>query len=452
MYYLSIDIGASSGRHILGHLENGKLVTQEIYRFDNGAKEISGSLCWDIESLYKSVLAGLKRSAEMGYIPDMIGIDTWGVDYVLLDGTDNLIGEAVCYRDLRTTGAREETEKFVSKSELFEKTGIQPQQFNTIFQLFVDKERQKRAKTMLFIPEYLTFLLTGAKKCEYTIASTSGLINAVTKEWDCGIINSLGINPALFGEVNMPGSVTLELCDSVIREVGYTAQLALAPMHDTASAVLAVPSNDKTIFLSSGTWSLIGTEIETPILTEEALNAGFTNEGGYDGRYRFLKNIMGLWMIQSVRNEQEEKISFDELCEMAKKSDFTGTVEVNDDSFLSPKSMSEAVIKYFENRGEKVPKTLGDMVKCIYESLAKSYKEAVSEIEKLTGTSFDNINIVGGGSKDEYLNELTRKYTGKNVITGPSEATAIGNILSQMLQSGEIADIKTARNIVKDGI
>ena len=450
MYYLSIDIGASSGRHILGYLENGNLVTTEVYRFDNGAVEMDGYLCWDIKALADNVVEGLKQCARQGYTPDMIGIDTWGVDYVLLDSEDNLVGNAVSYRDLRTTGVRENFD--ISMPALFEKTGIQPQQFNTIFQLYCDKERMAKAQTMLFIPEYLTFLLTGVKKCEYTIASTSGLINAVTKSWDCDIIDKLGFKKSLFTDVNMPGSVSLELADSIIKSVGYSAKVALPPMHDTASAVLALPSNEKTIFLSSGTWSLIGTELENPILTETARKAGFTNEGGYDGRYRFLKNIMGLWMIQSVRNEQETKVSFDELCEMAKKSDFAGVVSVNDDMFLSPKSMSAAVIEYFEKRGEAPPKTLGDMVKCIYESLAQGYKEAVLEIEKLTNTKFDNINIVGGGSKDDYLNELTKKYTGKNVITGPSEATAIGNILSQMLQSGEIADIETARNIVKDGI
>lgn len=448
-YYIAVDIGASSGRLIAGWLDGGKMKTEEMHRFDNGAVSKNGHLCWELDKLFCEIKAGLKKCADAGVIPETVGIDTWGVDYVLLDENGEIIGDTVAYRDSRTDGMVEKAAKAVSQDEQYERTGIQPQVFNTVYQLMAAKDELKKAKRLLFVPEYLNYLLTGVMMTEYTNATTSGLVNAETKDWDFDIIDRLGYPHEIFGKIHMPKTSVGRLKPEIEKEVGFSCDVILPCTHDTGSAVLAVPSNDNALYISSGTWSLMGCESMTPELSQDSRKLGFTNEGGYGYRFRYLKNIMGLWMIQSVRRELNKKYSFDELCDMARQSDFNEIIDVNDKAFLAPDSMINAISDYCKMRGMRIPQSIGDTVRCIYRSLAKCYAETVSGMEKKLGVSFGTVNIVGGGSKDCYLNELTAEYTGKPVTAGPTEATAIGNLLVQMIAAGEIKDLAEGREIIK---
>ncbi len=452
-YFLAIDIGASSGRHILGSFNDGKIELEEVYRFKNGAITENGSLVWDIKGLFNSIVEGLIECKKLGKIPCSIGIDTWGVDYALLDKEDNLIGNVFSYRDSRTQDVIDEVYSIISESELYEKTGIQKQVFNTIFQLYADKKSGKleKAETFLMVPDYLNFLLTGVKKNEYTNASTTGMLNAKTREWDFDIIEKLGLKKSLFKDLYQPCSVVGELLPEIREKVGFNATVYLPATHDTASAVMAVPENgDTPLYISSGTWSLIGIETKNEITSDEANRAGYSNEGGFNKTVRFLKNIMGLWMIQNIKKEYNDKYSFSDFVIEAKKTGkFESLLDVNDNSFFAPKSMIEAVKDYCRKTNQKVPETVGEIVLCVYQSLAKGYKEAVINVEKISGKKFETINIVGGGCQNKMLNELTAEWTGKKVVTGPIEATAVGNLVAQMIANGEIKDLYSAREIIK---
>ena len=452
-WFLAVDIGASSGRHILGSIQNGKLVLEEIYRFKNGAINQNGKFVWDIKSLFSSVKEGLKKCKEIGKIPYSVGIDTWGVDYALLDENDELISEIYSYRDQRTVKYMEELHSLISEDELYKRTGIQKQIYNTIYQLYEDKKSGKlaKAKTMLFTPDYLHFLLTGKKANEYTIASTSGLINATAKTWDEEIINKLGFNKEIFCPLSVPGTVLGELKEEIVREIGFNTKVVLPGSHDTASAVLAVPSVNDPLYISSGTWSLMGVEQADSVTTPLAKEEGFTNEGGYGKTIRLLKNIMGLWMIQCVKKEYNDKYDFNDFVIEAKKVKGEPSIlEVNDMSFFAPDSMIDAIKEYCKKTNQKVPETVGEIVLSIYVSLAKCYAEAVKGIEKITGKKYDAIHIVGGGCQNGLLNELTAKYSKRKVVAGPVEATATGNIVCQMIASGEIENVKTAKELIKD--
>ena len=448
-YYLAVDIGASSGRHILGSVENGKITLEEVYRFENTLVQKDHQLCWDFNRLFSEIKSGLKRCRELGKIPSSVGIDTWGVDFVLLDENDAVIGNTVAYRDSRTTGMDDLVAKSISLEALYARTGIQKQVFNTIYQLTAVKnshpEYLEKAKSFLMVPEYFHFLLTGVKKNEYTNATTTQLVNAQTRTWDYDLIEKLGIRSSIFGEIFMPKTVVGKLLPAIREEVGFDCEVVLPATHDTGSAVMAVPANDG-IYLSSGTWSLMGVERLEPDCSERARNLNFTNEGGYNYRFRYLKNIMGLWIIQSARRELAKKYSFDELCDMARQSaHFTSRIDVNDASFLSPESMTQAIKDYCTRTGQQVPENIGELFACIYHSLAKSYGDTVREIEEITGNQYPIIHVVGGGAKDEYLDSLTAQYTRKTVLAGPVEATAIGNLLAQMLKDSVFADLTEAR-------
>lgn len=448
-YYLAVDIGASSGRHILGCVEDGKIVLEEVYRFPNGMAEKNGRKCWDHEALVKNVIEGMKKCREIGKIPVCMGIDTWGVDFALLDKNGDLIGDIVGYRDNRTDGMDTLVEKEISPSELYERTGIQKQIYNTVYQLMAVKEQtpqeMENAESLLMMPDYLNYRLTGVKHQEYTNATTSGMVNANDGTWDLELIETLGYPKKLFGSLSMPGESVGTLLPEVALEIGYDLTVLHVPSHDTASAVLAVPNeNDHFCYISSGTWSLLGTEKPTATVTEAARRFNFTNEGGYDKRYRFLKNIMGLWIIQSVKKEAG-KYSFAELCDMARAVEETDLrIDVNDKAFLAPKSMIEAIRTYC-NRPD-LP--LDELLCCVYHSLAESYAQAIDELTDCTGVRPDALHIVGGGSKDGYLNELTASACGISVLTGPTEATAIGNLLCSMLANGEFTNAKEARAAV----
>ncbi len=452
-YFLAIDIGASSGRHILGWLEDGKMMLEEVYRFKNGAERIGEHLVWNDKNLFACIIEGLKKCKEIGKIPQSIGIDTWGVDYALFDENDNLINEVYSYRDERTLKYIDEVHSIISEEETYSRTGIQRQVFNTIYQLYCDKKSGKlaKAKTFLMMPDYLHFLLTGVKKNEYSNASTTGLLNAKTRNWDYEIIDKLGLNRELFNDLSLPGTTVGNLKKDIVSEVGFDAIVCLPATHDTASAVLAVPQKNMPLYISSGTWSLMGIETQKENTSAEASEAGFTNEGGYNKSVRFLKNIMGLWMIQNVKKELNDEYSFVDLANEARDAiGFESRVDVNDLSFFSPKSMITAVKEYCKNTNQEIPSTVGEIALCIYQSLADCYKKAVEQIEKITDSKFSAINIVGGGCQNVLLNELTAKATGRTVVAGPVEATAIGNILAQMIASKEIASPADGKDIIKN--
>ncbi len=443
-YYLAVDIGASSGRHILSHIENGKLVLEEIYRFENNLVADETGLVWDIDSLFAEVLCGIKKCKEIGKIPKSIAIDTWGVDYVLIDENRKEIKPCYCYRDSRTSTVIDEVESLVSPTELYTKTGIQKQNFNTIYQLYADKKSGKllNAKYFLMMPEYLSFKLTGVCKNEYTNATTTGLVNANTKTWDTDIIYALGLTEVPFLPLSLPSSHVGFLSEEIQKTVGFNCAVLFAPSHDTASAVCACPMRDNDLYISSGTWSLIGTEITEPILNDNARQLNFTNEGGMDYRFRFLKNYMGMWLFQNIRRNLNKSMTYDEMMELAKSSNSYKYFDVNDSTLVAPKNMIDAIGKLIGSDD------LGLILNSAYHSLAKSYSEAVTEIEAVTGKRFNAIHIVGGGCQDKYLNALTRDYTGKSVTAGPIEATATGNIVSQIMRDKKIS-LAAARDLIK---
>lgn len=454
-YYLAIDIGASSGRHMLASMKDGKMQLEEVYRFPNGMDDKNGTLCWNVERLFTEIKNGLKKCKEIGKLPVSMAIDTWGVDYVLLDKDDRILGDTVGYRDSRTEGMDEKVYEVIPQDELYARTGIQKQIFNTVYQLMAVKESHpeylEQAESILMIPDYFHFLLTGVKKNEYTNATTGQLVSPKTNDWDYEMIDMLGYNSKMFRPVSMPGTVVGEFTEEVQKEVGFNCTVVLPATHDTGSAVLAVPTNDDdAVYISSGTWSLMGIERKEADCSMESMKANFTNEGGYDYRFRYLKNIMGLWMIQSVKKEFAEDLSFAQICEMASKETISSIVDCNDDCFLAPKSMIKAVQDFCRRTGQQVPETVGEISSVIYNSLAKCYGDTVKEIEEITGKKYSTIYVVGGGSNAGYLNELTAKYTGKKVSAGPSEATAIGNVIVQMLHDGVFKDLPEARTCVRE--
>ena len=454
-YYLAVDIGASSGRHMLASMKDGKMQLEEVYRFPNGMDDKNGTLCWDVDRLFTEIKNGLKKCKEIGKIPVSMAIDTWGVDYVLLDKDDRILGDTVGYRDSRTEGMDEKVYEVIPQDELYARTGIQKQIFNTVYQLMAVKESHpeylEQAESILMIPDYFHFLLTGVKKNEYTNATTGQLVSPKTNDWDYELIEMLGYNPKMFRPVSMPGTVVGDFTEEVQKEVGFNCTVVLPATHDTGSAVLAVPTNDDdAVYISSGTWSLMGIERKEADCSMESMKANFTNEGGYDHRFRYLKNIMGLWMIQSVKKEFTEDLSFAQICEMASKETIPSIVDCNDDCFLAPKSMIKAVQDFCSRTGQQVPETVGEISSVIYNSLAKCYGDTVQEIEEITGKKYSTIYVVGGGSNAGYLNELTAKYTGKKVSAGPSEATAIGNVIVQMLHDGIFKDLPEARTCVRE--
>lgn len=473
-YYLAIDIGASSGRHILGYVDKGKIKLEEIYRFENLQIRKGEHDCWNTNDLYLNILEGLKICQTEGKIPAVMGIDTWAVDFVLLDKEDKKLGDAVAYRDSRTNGIDRSVYEKISEQELYSRTGIQKQLFNTIYQLAAlhreHPEQMEQAETLLMIPDYFHFLLTGVKLQEYTNATSTNLVNATSRTWDRQLIEAMGFPEHLFKPLSMPGSVVGRLTAAVQEIVGFDCTVVLTATHDTGSAFLSVPAQDgNAVYLSSGTWSLLGVENEQPITTEASREANFTNEGGYAYRFRYLKNIMGLWMIQSIRRElngvdyvegkgagherlaPSKQIGFGDLIQMAQESsDFASIVNVDDPCFLSPASMIQEIKEYCVRTAQTVPNTTGEVMQCVYNSLAKRYAECILELEKLTGKSYTSINIVGGGCQDMYLNRMTARATGLPVYAGPVEGTALGNLMVQMIYNGEFVDLQHAREAIKN--
>lgn len=449
-YYLAVDIGASSGRHILAHLEGGKIILEEIYRFANGPKSVVlddgiEHLVWDTENLFSEILKGLAEAKKIGKIPYSIGIDTWGVDYALLDENDNLIDRVFCYRDSRTEKTIPEVHNIIPKDELFAKTGIAFATFNTVYQLYHDKLTGKldKAKSFLMLPDYFHFRLTGNKRQEYTMATTTSMLNAKTHTWDSEILSKLGYNPEIFNSPTNPSATVGELKAEIAEAIGYNAKVVLPATHDTASAVLAAPLSDGAPYISSGTWSLLGIEEKNAHTDTLSMAEGYSNEGGLDYSFRLQKNIMGLWMIQQVRHELNDKYSFAELAKMARENPIPDEIDVNDNRFMAPKNMTAEI---HDAVGREL--SVGECAYVIFNNLAKYYARSLDALEKITGKRFDTLHIFGGGCQNQLLNELTEKHTKRRIVTGPIESTALGNLLLQMIGSGEITDINQGREIV----
>ncbi len=425
--FLAIDIGASSGRHIVGYFEDGRLITDEVYRFKNGPVEQDGHLIWPIDKLFDEIIRGIRQAFLKYDGIASLAIDTWGVDYVLLRG-DEVVYPCYAYRDARTKEPIEKVHEIIPFAELYARTGIQFQPFNTVYQLYADKlaGRLDGVTDFLLIPEYLTYKLTGIKTHEYTNATTGGTINAASGEYDREIIERLGLPKALFGEISQPGAVVGRLLPEIENAVGGQLDVVLCASHDTGSAVEGIPMKDDQLYLSSGTWSLLGIKADKPITTPRSLECNYTNEGGV-GYVRYLKNIMGMWVVNNLKAEICPELPFEAIERAANESAFDGTVNVNDERFLAPKSMKAA----FDSCFEKAPETVGNYFRCAFRSLALCYRDTVAELSELTGRQFTELYIVGGGAKNNCLNDMIKEECGVSVVALPIEATAIGNLLVQ---------------------
>ena len=430
-YCLAVDIGASSGRHIVGWMEDGRLCTEEVYRFPNGVQRQDGHLVWDIEGILAQVKAGLKAAFARYPRIESLSIDTWAVDYVLLDRDDAPIYPCYAYRDGRTRQAVAAVHALMPFAQLYARTGIQFQPFNTIYQLYADKlaGRLDGAEDFLMVPEYLLWRLCGVKAREYSNATSTGLVNARTGQYDPAILQALGLPQRLFPSLTGPGAVLGELLPDVAAEAGGRCRVVLCATHDTASAVEGIPmAEGEGLFLSSGTWSLLGAKLPQPLTSEESRRANFTNEGGV-GYIRYLKNIMGLWIVQCI--QKQLGISFGEMVDLARTSGYDRVFDVNDPRFTAPADMKAEIAAALSETGP-APAGDADLIRSVYRSLAESYGKAVREMEAVTGRSWDILYIAGGGAKNALLNDLTARATGKRVIALPIEATAIGNLKVQM--------------------
>lgn len=438
MRFIAADFGAGSGRVIVGTwLAASKTIElEEIHRFGNEQKMIDGHLRWDFEALFNELKTGLKKAfAKYGDEIKSIGIDTWGVDYGLLDKEGRLIANPICYRDDRTKGMMDAAFQKLPKDEFFQHAANQFMEINTAFQLMSETDLQ-RAERLLFMPDLFNYFLTGKCYNEFTIASTSQLLNTKTHQWDDVIFEKLNLPKHLMQEIIYPGTVIGELTAELAAEVGGNAKVVAIGSHDTASAVASIKDDGSDwAFISSGTWSLMGTPSKEPIISKEALESDFTNEGMTDGRIRFLKNITGLWLIQQLVKEWEQegyKCDYSELVKEAEHSSLDSSFDVDDARFMNPEKMSEAIVSYLKEENQELPKSKGDFMRCVCISLAKKYAEVKTQMERCTNKKINKIYIVGGGSKNQLLNRLAAEYTQCEVIRGEVEATAMGNVLVQL--------------------
>lgn len=459
--YLAADFGGGSGRVIAGWLDGGRLVMEEVHRFPNRQVRLGKHVYWDFPALFADMKDGLKKAAAKGYEVESIGVDTWGVDFGLIDRDGNLLGNPVCYRDARTAGVPEKVAKILNPSDHYATTGIQVMEINTLAQLYSLKgsAQLEAAEHLLFMPDLFSYFLTGVANNEYCIATTSELMDAKRRNWSWETIKVLDLPERIFGKIVMPGTVRGTLTKEVAEETGLGAVKVVAVgSHDTASAVAAVPAvegDGAVAFLSSGTWSLLGLELPEPILTEEARLAQFTNEGGVGGRIRFLQNITGLWILQRLMAEWEErgeKQTFGELLPAAEKAEIKSLIPVADAAFMNPASMEAAIITYCRDTNQPVPQTKAEITRCVLQSLAAKYREAISGVAGLLPNPLKRLHIIGGGSQNALLNQLTSDALGIPVWAGPVEATAMGNILVQAMAAGEIADLAALRQVVRSSV
>ncbi len=459
-YFLAFDLGASSGRAILGTLEKDKLQLTEIHRFKNQMSQIHGHFYWNIFSLFDELKTGLKKCiAEYKIQPLSFGIDTWGVDYSLVTKTGQLAGLPFAYRDHRTDDAMEAFFKILPKNETYLLSGIQFLQFNTLFQLFSSVRENypplQIADGLLFTPDVLNYLFTGVKKNEYTIASTSQMLKPGKPEWEEKLFKAAGIPENLTQEIVQPGTVLGLALPEIDEQTGCAEITCVAvASHDTASAVVSVPAEGENwAYLSSGTWSLLGIESPEPIVTEETLAMNFTNEGGVDGTTRFLKNIMGMWLIQECKRiwDAGKEISWNGIVELSQLAEpFKCLINPDDSGFLNPGNMPEAIREYCRNTDQYVPESKGEIARCIYDSLVLKYKFTLRQIESVTGKKIEKLHIIGGGANNEMLNQMTANATGIPVVAGPAEATAIGNIMMQAKAMGYVTTLEEIRRVVRN--
>lgn len=456
---LAIDLGASSGRGIVGNYDGNKFTLTENHRFSNDPVTVAGKFTWDMLRIWFEIKNSI-RNCSLSDDKDIasIGIDTWGVDFGLLDKRGHLLYTPVHYRDTRTVGMPEKSYSLVPKDELYDKTGIQILELNTLFQLLAMKEEApevlEAAQDMLFVPDLLNYFLTGKKQTEYTIASTGQLLDAFKRTWDFDLIRKYGLPEKMFTKIVEPGTVCGKLLPEVKEDVnGIDPTVISIAAHDTGSAVVAVPSpKEKFIFISSGTWSIMGTETDKPIINEKTKEYNFTNEGGYGGTIRFSKNITGLWLEQESRRQwarEGTKYSFDELSEMALASKpLQYLINPDDPSFATPGNLPRRIAEFCQKTGQGTPNTVGEIVRCIFDSLALRYRWVVDRIDEMCEERIPAINIVGGGTKEKMLSQFASDACGRPVYTGPVEATALGNIAAQAIALGEIKDIAEAREVI----
>ena len=458
---LAFDFGASSGRAMIAGVKDGKIFMEEIHRFSNDPVMVRGCLYWDVLRLFHEIKQGITAAVNSGYGFDCIGIDTWGVDFGLIDEKGNLLANPVNYRDLRNEPMPAEVDKIISKKDLYARNGLQRMAFNTVYQLYYlakyEPELLARTDKMLFMPDLFAYFLTGKKRMEHTIASTSGFINPKTRKPDSELLSMLKIPESILPEMINPaesyGELSAEICEEL--HCNPVPVFAVAT-HDTASAVAATPTfNDDYIYISCGTWSLFGTVLDKPVLDEQSAEIGFTNEGAYDGKIRYLKNIMGLWLIQQSRQEWKRQglnVSFDDMENAAKAAEpFKCFVNPDDPMFSLPGNMPKRVQKYCSQTGQYVPKDMGEILRCIYQSLAMKYKLTFEHLQKISGKKYDCIHMIGGGIKDQLLCSMTAAACGVSIKAGPVEATVTGNVLVLMKANGLIKDYAQGKKLVVDG-
>ena len=462
MKVLAFDFGASSGRAIVATYENGKVTMEEVHRFSNDPVMVGGMFYWDILRLFHEIKQGISKCVAAGHKDiESIGIDTWGVDFGLLDKDGRLLENPVNYRDKRTVGVKEKAFEVCGKENMYKAAGLQFNDFNTIFQLYSLKlqrpELLERAETLLFIPDLLAYFLTGKKSVEYTIASTSELLDAKKRDYDFGMLEKLGIKKEIMPKIVKPGTVKGKLSADIAEELGIDRiDVIASASHDTASAVAAAPikKGESSCFITCGTWSLLGAELDEPIINDVSFAEDFTNEGGVENTIRFLKNISGLWLMQETRRQwirEGEDISFkdiDKMLETEKSADVY--IDPTRSEFVAPGNMPKRIDDFLIRTNQKIPASKGQTALCILESLALTYRYYIEALEKILGRKIDVIHIIGGGVKDVNLCKFTANATGKKVTAGPVEATAIGNISVQLIAKGAIKDIESARKQISD--
>ncbi|MCM3787275.1 rhamnulokinase [Domibacillus indicus] len=453
MAHIAVDIGASSGRLVAGEIKDGKLVMNEIHRFANGFREVDGTSYWDIDHLLNEIIKGLAEAKKCGYHSVTVGIDTWAVDYVLVDENGNRLQEVIAYRDSRTEQTISKISRHINKKSIYEKTGIQFLPFNTLYQLYEEKQELiKRAKHILLVPDYLGYCLTGRAVTEVTNASTMQMLNVKTRDFDEELLALLFIERRQFPPFAEPG----EELGPLVKERFPGADLPdcrviVAASHDTASAIAGTPGEGENwAYLSSGTWSLLGIESAEPVISERFLEDNYTNEWGVFGTYRLLKNIMGMWIMQEVRRHLPVDYTFAEFVDEARNVEhFRQFVDLNDDRFLNPVNMVEEIKAYCRETNQPVPETAGELAACVYDNLAIIYAIAIRDLEEMTGQRIDRLHIVGGGANNKLLNQLTANVSGRTVYAGPSEATAVGNLMMQMIASKELGSLQEGRELIR---
>ena len=460
--FLAFDLGATSGRSVIGTLQDGKIEIRELTRFPNGITTVNGKCYWNLLGLFDSIKQGLAACAREGVKPHSIGIDTWGVDVVPLGEDGSILGMPRAYRDPYTDGAPERDFEIVPREVVYDKTGIQIMNFNTLYQIYAAVQEGYtpivKAEKLLFMPDALSYILTGKAICEYTIASTSQILNPRNGKFDESLLQAAGVSADILPEPQLPGQVIAPLCEALADEtrIGRVDVVAVAG-HDTASAVAAVPAeNERFAYLSSGTWSLMGIETREPIISEESFRLNFTNEGGVDGTTRFLKNICGMWLLEQCRKEwarDGKEYTYPEIVAMANSAEpFAHFINPDDASFANPQSMLKAIEEFCVRTGQKAPESDAAVIRTIFESLALRYREVLEMLEKMAPFAIDVLHIIGGGSKNALLNQYTANATGKRVVAGPSEATAIGNVMIQAIGAGAVESLAEARKIIRASV